>query len=87
MIAHLRLDGRPPEGDTELRLKRCPFCRGSKRVVRLVVYEADGINRFSDKYAVQCRYTGEKYGCGAEGQQNKSLKAAVAAWNLRRLKN
>lgn len=70
-----------------IKLKRCPFCGGGSDVVRLVVYEADEINNLSDKYAVQCKYTGSKYGCGAEGQQNKSSQVAVDAWNLRRLKN
>lgn len=70
-----------------IKLKRCPFCKGGKNVVSLVVYKKDNKTRLSDKYAVLCKYTGSKYGCGAEGQQNKSLEAAVAAWNLRRLKN
>lgn len=86
MIEKLKLLAIPLEVGTKIKLKRCPFCGGSN-LVKLIVYKADDITRFSDKYAVQCLYTGDKYGCGAQGQQNKSLEAAVDAWNLRRLKN
>lgn len=75
----------PLEVDTKIKLKRCPFCGADSNLVKLLVYKANNTTIFTGKYAVQCLYTGTKYGCGAEGQQNKSLEAAVAAWNLRRL--
>ena len=63
------------------KVKACPFC-GEKKP-RIVTYKADNKHLFSDKYAVQCQYTGEDKGCGAEGQMNKILDFAIEAWNRR----
>ena len=64
-----------------MKLKPCPFCGGK---ATLVVYPAsDLMRRWSDKYAVQCTYTGDAVGCGAEGQHHKIKDLAIAAWNRR----
>ncbi len=62
-------------------LKPCPFC-GNKNV-EIVKYYKDGVNRFSNKYAVQCPYTGHDEGCGGEGQMNKIKELSIKAWNTR----
>ena len=63
-------------------LKQCPFCGG---IPILKVYKAETrpFIYFTDRYAVQCEYTGDVQGCGAEGQHNKIKEIAIDMWNTR----
>lgn len=63
-------------------LKPCPFCGGKAQIK---IYEADEkpFEYYSRRYAVQCEWTGEEQGCGAEGQHSKVESIAIEAWNNR----
>jgi hypothetical protein len=63
-------------------LKPCPFCGNTE--LKIKVYKKDDVNFFSDKYAVQCEYSGSDFGCGAEGQINKHKDIAIDCWNTRK---
>jgi len=62
------------------RLKPCPFC--GYRGVDIRVYEADGKERFTNKYAVLCDY--RLGGCGAESGHYRTPEEAIIMWNQRR---
>lgn len=63
-------------------LKKCPCCGGDPRCMK---YKADSdehpFTYFSDRYAIQCEYTGDDKGCGMESGHYKTLDEAVDAWN------
>lgn len=67
------------KSEPELNLKACPFCGFDSPC--LATYEQDGVNRFSNKYAIQCAY--HFGGCGAEGPHYKIKEESIEAWNRR----
>lgn len=64
-------------------LKTCPCCDG---VARMVCYPAGKTSYheyFTDRYAVQCEYTGMDKGCGNESGHYKTPEEAGETWNRR----
>ena len=67
------------EKGKKIKLKACPFCANPN--VAIVMYPADGHERFTDRYAVLCHYM--EGGCGAEGGHYYSPEEAAEMWNQR----
>ncbi len=65
-------------------LKPCPCCGGKPLCKK---YEADSekhqFTYFTDRYAIQCEYTGADQGCGMESGHYKTLDEAIERWNMR----
>ena len=70
----------PIEVAGSLELKPCPCCGGQPILVK---YLEDRFLRVRDKFAVQCKYTGNEQGCGLEGQHSPYPNIAITAWNRR----
>ena len=67
----------------ETDLKPCPFCGNREPVMRRI--PEDGKNLFHDRYVVQCEYTGDEFGCGAESGYGYTYQHAASLWNTRKL--
>lgn len=69
---------------SEYKLEPCPCCGNAQ--VRIVVYPKQTNETyiyFTDRFAVQCEYTGDNQGCGLESGHFKSKEEAVDNWNWR----
>ena len=66
----------------KVKLKPCPFCGNPN--VRVSYYHPDGVNRYRERYAVQCGY--DDGGCGAESGHYHSIVEAAYMWNQRKRK-
>lgn len=68
-----------------IELKKCPCCNGDPRCMK---YKADSVEHpftyFTDRYAIQCEYTGDVKGCGMESGHYKTIEEAAERWNLRK---
>lgn len=67
-----------------MELKKCPCCGGNPIYKK---YKADsdehGFTYFTDRYAIQCEYTGDDKGCGLESGHYKTMDEAAGSWNRR----
>ena len=68
--------------EKKIRLKACPFCANPN--LRIVRHNADGRQRFTDRFAVLCDWMDG--GCGAEGGHYYSPEEAAERWNQRKRK-
>lgn len=68
--------------EEKIYLKPCPFCGNPE--VEIVLYKADGVRRYRDRYAVLCYYSDG--GCGAESGHFHSPEEAAENWNMRKRK-
>lgn len=67
---------------TNPKLKPCPFC-GGKPIIKFYDAGQEPFFYYTPRYAVQCEWTGEDKGCGAEGSHQKVKDIAKEYWNTR----